>query len=148
MRPSLLLDHFTFLKKVSQILPYKAGFYIGTKRSMFCFGINSLLYRYAQHLGDPIIHYVGPRSLDHQSLSIQFPESKALSSFIGSFSFTQVLNGGNSSKLRPRFSSSLPKQYPPIYGFSYSVFQIYILIHVPSPEFETHHHILRLISSL
>lgn len=41
----------------------------------------------------------------------------------------------NSSKLCPRLSSCLPRQYPPLHGFSYNVFQIYILIQVLASEF-------------
>lgn len=83
--------------------------------------------------------YIGPHSPGHQSLPSPFPESELTSFTNGSFSFTQVLNGRNSSEFCHRFSSSLHRQYLQVHGFIYSVFQIYIVIHVLSPEFETHH---------
>lgn len=107
---STLCSFSAFLESLSQISLYWAGFNVGTKHSVFCFGIESLLYN-AQYFGD-LINTQGhclqvnsdtptpdprPRSISWARTYSSFPGSSPLSKH----------HMWNSSELYPRPSSSL-----------------------------------------
>lgn len=107
---STLCSFSAFLESLSQISLCWAGFNVGTKHSMFCFGFESLLYN-AQYFGDFISTQGHCLQVDSDTPT---PDScpgsiswvKTLSSFPDSSSLSKH-HMWNSSELSPRLSSSL-----------------------------------------
>lgn len=115
-------NHFTFLKEVPQILLHLAGFYMGTKHSMFCFGIDILLCN-TQHFGDistqghclqvssnSRVNFLGQNSQFFYWFPLLYPRVKCWNSskFCPSLSFSlldSILHSMASIKVFFRFTS-------------------------------------------
>lgn len=91
---STLCSFSAFLESLSQISLCWAGFNLGTKHSMFCFGFESLLYN-AQHYGDFISTpghclQVSSNTPTPGLTQGQFPRSKSSVLFLAPFLYPSI----------------------------------------------------------
>lgn len=122
---SALCSFSAFLESLAQISLYWAGFNIGTKHTVFCFGIENLLYN-ARHFGD-FISTQGHCLQVNSDTPTPGPRPRSISwartcsSFLGSSPFSKH-HMWNSSERSPRLSSYL-LSLDSVLNFNYNVFK-------------------------